>query len=457
MVVMKNSEKENIAITSDRKALTVKRNVQGILALVASLLALTLVIGGSIFSFAEAIKENSKSQEDETAANGNLSGNITQNAEIPQEHLDILGGFDAELEEIDRNIKNIESEIEKSLLSSLHEEKIFVKELYDRKAEALLAKLVLCKEYSATCVAWAEQTRELLAEPIAKYEEAYDVYKERLSVIYEVGFPDLSEVFNTSESIMDFVTGNAMLDEVEFYDKELANKVADLYSVVEDGLTVVKYYLARSEQYSSTEESAEKEFFTCALEASSYLDEVCKNKDTYNYFVQYRAEQHQRFSRLLSEAVNKNGSAGRDVQHSFPVNDEYFYTDYIGYGHESRMEWKFGEYVSVFHYGTDIHTAQQYADVMASADGKVVYADYCPVRGYTVALLHRDNVITVYSGCSLIKAELGSEVKEGDIIALSGMSGESDEFKVTFEVFAGGDFADPEHYIAMPDVSLSEN
>ncbi len=451
---MKNSEKENRSITSDRKALSVKRNVQGTLALIASLLILALVVGGSVFSFAEGIKENSKSEDDGRESGNGLSENIPQNVEISQEHLDILDGFDAKLEEIDQNIKDIDSQIEEYAISVLPEKKISAKELYDKKAEALLAKLELCKEYSEVCTKWAEETRDLLAEPIAAYEDACEEYKQRLSVIYEIGFPDLSEVFNTSENIMDFVTGNVMLDEVELYDKELASNVAALYSVVEDGLNVVKYYLARSERYSDTESSTEKEFFVCALESSDYLDETCKDKDTYNYFVQYRAEHHQRFSRLLFEA-SQGGAASGEVIHNFPVDDEYFYTDYIGYGHESRLDWKFGEYVSVFHYGTDIHTASQYADVKASADGKVVYADYCPIRGYTVALLHADKVITVYSGCSLIKTEVGNDVKSGDVIALSGMSGDSDDFKVTFEVFVNGDFADPEYYIKMPDISLS--
>lgn len=454
---MKKCEKKNKLISPDRKALSAKRNAHGALALVASLLALALVVGGSIFSFAMAIKD---SQKNDDPSDGENTVYVPKNAEIPKEKMKTLDGFDANIKEIDENIKKLDAEIKACELSASPEKKVYAKELYDRRAGMLLSKSLICKEYSDICLEWAQDTRDSLAEPIAEYEEYCELYKERLSVAYETGFPDFVDIFGTSETIMDFVMGKVLLDEIRCYDKELADKVGELYEVVEDGLAVVKYYLARSESYSDTQSGAENGFYTCSGKASEYLSEILLDKNVYNHLLQYYAERDQIFAKQLKDIVSQSSDADDvEIEYSYPVGSEYFYTDYIGHGHENRIKWSaaLGKYVSVFHSGIDIHTALRYAEIKASADGKVVYADYCPTRGYTVAVLHADSVITVYSGCSLVLAEVGSEVKAGDAVALSGMSGESDEFKVTFEVFANGGFVDPKNYIELPDVSLSDN
>ncbi len=452
---MKKIEKKNKLISPDRKALSAKRNTHGLIALVAVLLALTLVVAGSIFSFAMAIKDSQRS-DDPSDSGGTVY--VPKNAEIPEDKTELLNSFDAAITELDEKIKTLDNEISQCERDSSPEKKVYIKELCDRRAGILLSKSLLCKEYSELCIEWAQETRASLAEPIAVYEEYCELYKERLSAVYEAGFPDFGEIFGSSDTIMDFVMGNVLLDEIRSYDKELAKKVGELYAVVEDGLAVVKYYLARSESYSDIQSDAENEFYATSLKASEHISDISLGKDVYNYLLQYYAECDQIFVKQLGEIASQNlGSTDIQIEYLYPVGSEYFYTDYVGQGHENRIEWSpaLGKYVNVFHSGIDLHTALRYADVKASADGKVVYADYCPSRGYTVALAHKDGLITLYSGCSLITVEVGQELLAGDSLAYSGMSGNLQDFKVTFEVFDSTELADPAKYIKLPDVSLS--
>lgn len=452
---MKKIEKKNKLISPDRKALSAKRNTHGLVALAAVMLALALIVAGSIFSFAMAIKDSQRS--DDTSGDEETVY-VPKNAEIPEDKAELLIGFDAAIEELDEKIKTLDDEISQCESDSSPEKKVYIKELCDRRAGILLSKSLLCKEYSEICVEWAQETRTSLAEPIAVYEEYCELYKERLSAVYEAGFPDFGEIFGSSDTIMDFVMGNVLLDEIRSYDEELAAKVGELYSVVEDGLAVVKYYLARSDNYSSIKSDAQDEFYATSLRASGHISDISLDKDVYNYLLQYYAKCDQIFVKELGEIALQNaGDFDAAPEYLYPIGSEYFYTDYIGRGHENRIEWSpaLGKYVNVFHSGIDLHTALSYADVKASADGKVVYADYCPSRGYTVALAHKDGLITLYSGCSLITVTLGQEVPAGDSIAYSGMSGEQQDFKVTFEVFDGTELTDPAEYIKLPDVSLS--
>ena len=116
--------------------------------------------------------------------------------------------------------------------------------------EALFDMQEMCREYSETCTQWSEDTRTLLADPIAEYEMYLALYKERLALSYEVGTPDKSEIFSTSDTIIDFIAGKAMLDELKAYEEGLRVKVEDLYSVVAGGLETVKYYITKADDYS---------------------------------------------------------------------------------------------------------------------------------------------------------------------------------------------------------------
>ena len=195
--------------------------------------------------------------------------------------------------------------------------------------------------------------------------------------------------------------------------------------------------------------------------ATGYLADINSDKDLYNYYLLTSAENQQKLAKQLNENIKKYSGlvSGKVKEYLWLLGSEYFYTDYIGSGHESKYEWSelLGKYVNINHSGVDIYTAGSLAEVYATADGAVIYSDYCPIKGYMVALLHANGVVTVYSHCSTLKAELGSVVKAGEIVALSGISGDADSAKVSIEFFVKGEFVDPADYIKLPDVSLSGN
>ncbi len=440
----KEAVKENSRVFSEGSS--VKRYAAAAFSVAATVLAFAIAITGSVFADINLSAESSGEENTETVASG---------AYLPEEKTQMLDGFEKAIGELDARVTEIDAEIKSLENTENPEERIYVKGLYDEKASLLIKKAERCIEYSAMCISFAEETRLLLAEPIAEYEKYHAEYKGRLSAVYENGFPDMSEVLGTSGSIMDFVMGGVMLDEVRDYDKDLYNKVCLLYADVEDGLGAVKYYLARSEEYSELGKASVKSLADCVNEGAEYFRVSCINRDTYSYFLQKVSENEQRFSALLSEYSSDSAAP----KLAFPLDSEYFYTDYIGRGHESRYEYSpaLGSYVNLFHSGIELLTHGSYAPVKAAADGQVIFADYIPTKGYTVAILHSGGIVTVYSSCGALDCASLDEVKTGDIIAFSGMSGDAKEFLVNFEIFEKGAFTDPDKYLEMPDVSVSDN
>ncbi len=95
------------------------------------------------------------------------------------------------------------------------------------------------------------------------------------------------------------------------------------------------------------------------------------------------------------------------------------------------------------HMGIDI-VAKIGSPVYAAASGYVVFSGYTVRDGYMIILAHSDGYITVYKHCSQLLKQQRDKVNEGEIIALSGNSGEiTTGPHLHFEVWKNGKPIDP--------------
>ncbi len=86
--------------------------------------------------------------------------------------------------------------------------------------------------------------------------------------------------------------------------------------------------------------------------------------------------------------------------------------------------------------------------VKAAENGVVIYAgDGLKEFGNTVLVRHDNGLVTVYGHTSELKVQRGQKVKRGDEIALSGMSGLTDQPKLHFEVRKNSSPVDPSTYL----------
>ncbi len=95
------------------------------------------------------------------------------------------------------------------------------------------------------------------------------------------------------------------------------------------------------------------------------------------------------------------------------------------------------------HMGVDI-VAKVGSPVYAAASGYVVFADFTTRDGYMIIIAHSDGYITVYKHCSSLLKKARDSVVEGEVIALSGNSGEiTTGPHLHFEVWKDGKPIDP--------------
>lgn len=99
------------------------------------------------------------------------------------------------------------------------------------------------------------------------------------------------------------------------------------------------------------------------------------------------------------------------------------------------------------HYGIDIVGPENEA-IKTTLDGTVILATWSSETGYTIAIQHSDNLISVYKHNSVLLKKIGDYVKAGEPIAIIGNSGEQTTgAHLHFELWYNGNPIDPQDYM----------
>ena len=103
--------------------------------------------------------------------------------------------------------------------------------------------------------------------------------------------------------------------------------------------------------------------------------------------------------------------------------------------------------VSIKHYGIDIVLKEQ-TPIKAVADGIVLLSEWTIDSGYTVIVYHKDQLTSVYKHNYVSKVKTGDYVKQGQVVALSGNTGElTSGPHLHFELWDSNGPINPEDFI----------
>jgi murein DD-endopeptidase MepM/ murein hydrolase activator NlpD len=99
------------------------------------------------------------------------------------------------------------------------------------------------------------------------------------------------------------------------------------------------------------------------------------------------------------------------------------------------------------HFGIDIAGPENEA-IKATLDGTVILATWSLETGYTIAIQHSNNLISVYKHNSVLLKKVGDYIKAGEPIAIIGNSGEQTSGPhLHFELWYNGSAIDPQAYM----------
>jgi murein DD-endopeptidase MepM/ murein hydrolase activator NlpD len=99
------------------------------------------------------------------------------------------------------------------------------------------------------------------------------------------------------------------------------------------------------------------------------------------------------------------------------------------------------------HYGVDI-VAKENEAIKSVLDGTVILSNWTLETGYTIAIQHEQNIVSVYKHNSALLKKEGDFVKAGDPIAIIGQTGElTTGPHLHFELWNNGNPVNPKDYI----------
>lgn len=100
------------------------------------------------------------------------------------------------------------------------------------------------------------------------------------------------------------------------------------------------------------------------------------------------------------------------------------------------------------HYGIDVVGVKDQA-VKATLEGTVLFSSWTYETGYTLAIQHNDDLISVYKHNSALLKEQGDHIKPGDPVAIVGNTGhQTSGPHLHFELWYRGNPVDPAEFIS---------
>ena len=229
---------------------------------------------------------------------------------------------------------------------------------------------------------------------------------------------------------------------LEANDNEIFDKV------ISSGVAYYKYYAilenSQEKYYVETYEEAEQI-------VNSLKEKDSDNKDDISYVLKYETE--------LKEFTGVEATVAGLYKEKKPVyktkkpntSKTYDYSNSaLGIALiqpvTGTITSRFGRRSSGQHTGLDIANSTG-TPIQAVADGTVTYAAYRGTLGRLVVIQHTNSVETYYAHCSKLYVSAGQQVKQGDVIAAVGSTGNSTGPHLHLEIRVNGVAKNPQYYL----------
>lgn len=368
--------------------------------------------------------------------------------------------LDAKLTKISTDITNLEAQLEtknteisdaKEVLAQAKEDertqyknmKVRIQYMYENSRTSYVEQLISAGSFSEF-ISIVEYIREMSAydramlEKYQKAQESVTVAKEEL----EKEKSELEEMQNQVEEEKQAVQTLLSAKESELVsvnqDLKEASSQADAYAAEIEAQNDI---IAQIQQAEAAKKAA-REKARAEAEAKAKAEAEAKA----------RAEQEQENS---TEMPSEEETESRENTSEEPLPEDTYNGGAFSWPCPSstRVTSEYGQRISPTagassnHKGIDIG-ASYGADIVAAADGTVVFSGYSNTGGNYVMIDHGGSLYTVYMHASSLCVEKGATVARGQVIAKVGSTGISTGNHLHFGVSLNGSYVSPWNYLS---------
>ena len=285
----------------------------------------------------------------------------------------------------------------------------------------------------------------------AQQDYQYELLKNHIQDEYENGsYSYLDAIFNAVD-YMDIVNKAEYIQAIENYDEMILEQYKDAKRSLNDQKTLLEVLSddmgVLQEAYENEQDSLEILSDEKEAQVNSYQEEIDAKKSELSTFEELEAQLSAQISSIeASSSVSVNISGGNvtysGAQFLWPCPSSTTISSYYG----NRTAPTAG--ATTYHRGIDIPCSMG-SDIIAVADGTVIYVGYLGNAGNAVIVDHGSGISSCYFHLSEFLVSEGDSVTAGQTICKSGSTGVSTGPHLHFAVRENGEYVNPLKYYTM--------
>lgn len=337
--------------------------------------------------------------------------------------------IDNEIKQTESTIKQKEKEKQKTL-AELNSINASIEKTYD-EIEKLEKELTVAEKY-------IEETKQEIDAKEIEVAERTEVFENRLLQIYQQGDVNILEVLFQATSINDFLTRFEYLKKLAENDTELLDVLETERTALENKKKDLENKKANLLALKSSREVKSQQLQIASSRQKDLVKQIESEKQAYQKVLDDLEQQ----SKIVAETIRRMQSTGGKSPSwlQWPTPNYYRVTSIYGWRIHPINKNK------SFHTGVDI-AAPYGTNLVASANGKVIFAGYQGAYGNTIIIDHGGGLSTMYAHQSKFLVKVGDTVKINQPIGKIGTSGWSTGPHVHYEVRINGEHVNPMPYL----------
>lgn len=368
-------------------------------------------------------------------------------ARVTQADIDALKGDAADL-------KDQRKELEKRLeaLANDRSNAIQRKNLLDEQIANTSAQIANVEAQIADYDQLISQKEEELAQAEAEEADQYDLFCRRVRAMEEQGTISYWSVLFKADSFTDLLSRMDFINEIMEADQRVIDDLKELQVRTEAAKTSLEESRAESEAARAELEEKKAELNRQRTEANQVIQAITAAEDeaeaTLDEMEKEQEAIQREIERLNRELEAQRAAEGKSNQSNpggyiWPVDSRYI-TSTVG-GRQSP-----GGIGSTNHKGTDIGRVGYTSPIYAAKSGTVIVSQRSSSYGEYVVISHGSGNTTLYGHMSTRKVIVGQYVNQGDVIGITGSTGNSTGPHLHFEVVENGVRVNPLSHGADP-------
>lgn len=361
---------------------------------------------------------------------------------VTQEDIDKL---EAESDRLAKEKKELEASL--AQLSSDKSAAMRRKTLLDQRIGVLTSEIANAETLITSYTELIAQREAELADAEVQEENQYALFCRRVRDMEERGTISYWSVLFRAASFSDMLSQLDWINEIVSSDQKVIDDLKALQETISAKKAELETNKASAEQAKADLETKKADLTAQYAEAEALIKEIRDNEAEYKDVLKELSEEE---DKILDEIIKLSReldaqNAAQAGGYIWPVNSRYI-TSTVG-GRNSP-----GGIGSTDHKGTDIGRVGYNSQVFASKAGTVIVSQYSRSYGNYVVISHGSGNTTLYAHLSSRKVKVGAKVSQGQVIGITGSTGNSTGPHLHFEIVENGVRINPLKHGALPQM-----